>query len=862
MVKFPLRLLLACVGLFGPVYGQDPLYPGGTYRPDVPRPEEWLGYRLGQHFSYHHRIVGYFEALAARSDRMRLERYGQTYERRPLMVAIFSSPENLARLEAIREAHLRLVDPRRYPDVRSVIVDLPIVVWLSYNVHGNEASSSEAAMRVAYQLAAGTDTLTERILRQAVVILDPCLNPDGRDRYASWINQAQGQRSDPNPEAWEHAEPWPGGRTNHYLFDLNRDWAWMTQLETQARIRLYNRWMPVVHVDYHEQGRESPYYFAPAAQPIHRQIPPEVLENMRVFGEGNREAFDARGWLYFTRENFDLLYPGYGDSWPSLNGAAGMTYEQAGGGSAGTAVELRDGTLLRLEDRIRHHVTSSMATLRTAVERRRELLERFRAAFERIVRVSRNEVQAYVLPPEAGDLGRRHLFLRLLLDQGVEVARLRESVRRVSVYNYATDRTETVDLPAGSFVIVTAQPKGALVRALMERRTEFSDSLTYDITAWTLPYAFGLVPFYSTTTPLTALEPVTEAPGPGGELIGGEARYAYLIPPDQYFFPKAIGLLMREGIRMRLAHRPFRLDGRRYPAGTLVIPLTRNEERRSALVELMRRVAAEAGVRIYAAQSGFVEEGFDLGSNYVSTFEQPRIAVLTGEGINPAEFGAIWYLLDRRFEVPYHNVPLAALAGLDLSRYNVLLLPPGNYGRIDSTTQARIRDWIQRGGVLVAVGSAARWAAESRARWTQAKVRRTPEPDEARKERLRRAAYAESERLALEGDIPGALLRVRLDPTHPVAYGYGNRYVTLKVGTLVLEPLDNVGNVAVYESEPLLNGYVPARLMRHLASGAAIVAEDVGRGRVILFADNPAFRAFWVDGHGLLLNAILLGPSR
>nr|BCX00110.1 MAG: peptidase M14 [Bacteroidota bacterium] len=834
----------------------------GPVRSDMPSPEQWLGYPLGRHFTYHHRVVGYFQALAERSDRVRLEVYGQTYEGRPLMVAILSSPENLVRLEEIRQRHLRLIDPRRYPEVSQELDRLPIVLWLSYNVHGNEASSTEAAMEVFYRLVAGTDSLTERLLREAVVILDPCLNPDGRDRYVSWIRQVQGQRPDPNPDSWEHSEPWPGGRTNHYFFDLNRDWAWMTQPETQGRIRMYLRWMPVVHVDFHEQGRESPYYFAPAAEPIHRLLRPEVLQNMRLFGEGNRAVFDQQGWLYFTRENFDLLYPGYGDSWPAFNGAAGMTYEQAGGGSAGTLVDLRDGTKLSLEDRIRHHVATSMATLRTAVERRRELLENFRRAFEAVVRVPAGAVRAYLLPPDAGDAARRHLFIKLLLDQGIEVGRLTRPLRRLTVYDYATDREAVVDLPEGSWVIQTAQPRGALLRALMERRTVVSDSLTYDITAWTLPYAFGFAPFYSTTASVEAIEPVSEPPPLEGVVIGGEARYAYLIPPDQYFFPRAVGELMRQGVRMRLAHRSFLLEGRRYPAGTLIIPLVRNEERRHTLGELMRQVAASCGVQIYAVQTGLAEEGVDLGSNYVSTFVYPRIAVLTGEGISAGEFGAIWYLLDRRFEVPYHNVPLSALPSLDLSRYNVLLLPPGNYSRIDSLTQARIREWIQRGGVVVAIGSAARWVAQSRSRLTTVRLRREPEPDEARKERLRRAAYAEQERLELEEDIPGALFRLRLDPTHPVAYGYGSRYVGLKLGTLAFEPLEKPGNVALYETDPLVNGYAPARLVRHLAGGAAIVAEDVGRGRVILFADNPAFRAFWVDGHRLLLNALLLGPSR
>ena len=448
-------------------------------------PDEFLGYPLGDQYTPHHKIVSYFQqAAAAKPQVMKLEQYGATNEGRPLLLAFIASEENFAKLEEIRKNNLRLT---------GLLTDkpgdpaAPAIVWLSYNVHGNETSSSEVSMKTLYELLNPANTQTKEYLKNIVVIIDPCINPDGRDRYVNWFRQMRGKSANPNPNAREHAEPWPGGRYNHYNFDLNRDWAWQTQIETQQRMVQYNRWMPQVHSDYHEQGYNNPYYFAPAAQPYHEVITSWQKDFQVAIGKNNAKYFDANGWLYFTKEVFDLFYPSYGDTYPIYNGSIGMTFEQGGGSRAGSAVVISNGDTLTLKDRIAHHFTTTMSTLEMVSKNTARLLKEFKKFFDEAKIGGVGEYKSFVITEVNTN---KINALKHLLDVN-NISYGSSAATSLKGYNYFTGKEEMFT-PANSLVISTYQPKGVLAKVLFEPRSKLIDSATYDITAWSLPYVYGL----------------------------------------------------------------------------------------------------------------------------------------------------------------------------------------------------------------------------------------------------------------------------------------------------------------------------------------------------------------------------------
>ncbi len=456
----------------------------------VASPEQFLGYKLGSRFTPHYKLVNYVYQVAQQApDRVKVEQYGQTSEGRPLLLVYVASKENFPRLESIRSNNLRLTGMLK--DKVAATEETPAIVWLSYNVHGNEPSSSEAAMLTLYELLNPSNTKTNEWLKNTVAIIDPCINPDGRERYVNWVTQMEGKYPDANPIAREHNEPWPGGRTNHYNFDLNRDWAWQTQLETQQRLVKYNQWLPQVHVDFHEQGYNAPYYFAPAAEPFHDVITPWQREFQVTIGKNNARYFDQNGWLYFTKERFDLFYPSYGDTYPLYNGAIGMTYEQGGHSRGGLAVTTEDGDTLTLYDRLLHHYTTGMSTIEIASLNAAKLVKEFHTYYTNAVQNPVGEFKSYVFKYDGTDKLQR--LERLLNRNGIEWAFGTE--QSLTGFNYFTGKTEAVKASAKDLVVTASQPKSNLLRVLFERISRLSDSATYDITAWSVPFAYGITTY-------------------------------------------------------------------------------------------------------------------------------------------------------------------------------------------------------------------------------------------------------------------------------------------------------------------------------------------------------------------------------
>ncbi|HYE54855.1 MAG TPA: M14 family metallopeptidase, partial [Chitinophagaceae bacterium] len=512
-------------------------------------PEQFLRYKLGDRFTPHYKIVDYFRHVSqVMPDAVKLEQYGETYEGRPLYLAYVSTPENMSRLESIRLNNLRLANVTK--DRAAPVENGIVIIWLSYNVHGNEPSSSEAAIKTLHALVDPNNTTTKEWLKNTVVIIDPCLNPDGRDRYVNWFTSVTGKKPNADPQSREHSEPWPGGRTNHYNFDLNRDWAWQTQIETQQRIKKYNEWLPHVHVDFHEQGYNDPYYFAPAAEPFHEVITPWQREFQTMIGKNNAKYFDEKGWLYFTKERFDLFYPSYGDTYPTYNGSIGMTYEQGGHSRGGLAVVTDDADTLTLADRLEHHFTTSLATIEVTSMNAARVQKEFRKYFNDAINVSGGEFKSVVVKTDGGDKLER---LKKLLDRnGIEWSYA--GTASLNGLNYATGKQENFKTDAQDVVINMNQAKSNLVRVLFERNSKLSDSATYDITAWSMPYAYG-VQAYGLNNYVSGsgrqVPPVVQ--------VNVQPAYAYAIRWNGLQSAKFLGQLLQQQIRVRYVEQPFTL---------------------------------------------------------------------------------------------------------------------------------------------------------------------------------------------------------------------------------------------------------------------------------------------------------------
>ncbi|MGB3852658.1 MAG: M14 family metallopeptidase [Tunicatimonas sp.] len=818
-------------------------------------PNEFLGYALGDRFTPHHRVVSYFEHVAEQLPNVKLEYYGESYEHRPLLVGYVTSPNNFARLDDIRRANLNRTGLR--DSAVSETFDDIAIAWLSYNVHGNEAVSTEAVMAVLYELADASNARTQAWLENTVVILDPCINPDGRDRYAVWYNQHAARPPNAHPDSWEHHEPWPGGRPNHYFFDLNRDWAWATQQETQARLKLYNQWLPHLHADYHEQGVNSPYYFAPAAEPFHELITDWQREFQTTIGANNARYFDEAGWLYFTRERFDLLYPSYGDTYPTYNGAIGMTYEQGGSGRAGLAVLTNEEDTLTLADRIEHHVTTSLSTLEATSQNAARVVSEFARFYQRAQNEPSGTYRSFAV--KAGGNPDKLGALRQLLDTHQIRYAAGSGSGNLSGFSYRSGQNGNFRLEAGDLVIPAQQPKSVLLQVLFEPQTSLSDSITYDITAWSVPYAYDL-DAYALTDALA-----TEGEASVPEFVPttvDEAAYAYVTAWSSVSDARFLGQLMQQDIKVRFATRPFTVEGQSFEAGALIITRGNNAALGEAFDQTVVDVANAQQQPLTAVGTGFVSEGFDFGSGEVRYIEPPRIVVATGEDVSAYGFGEIWHYFEQELQYPITPVEVDRLADINLNDYNVLILPDGSYG--EALKNLNLADWVKQGGRLIALEDALSTLAEDEAlglnRYASEEEQQQLEAARAEdrsEEQL--ASYASRERRALSSDISGAIFRLRLDNTHPLALGYPDYYYTLKRGTARYAYLSGGWNVGTLAGrEDLVSGFVGADVQEQLTQSLVFGVEEKGSGSVVYLVDNPLFRQFWYNGKLLFANAVFL----
>ncbi len=833
--------------------------------PEVPSPASFLGYPLGGRFTHYSGVLAYLQRLAEASPRVAIRPYGETYEGRPLELVAISSPENIERLEEIRLRHLRLAAPASLaPEEQEALTfTQPAIVWLAYGVHGNESSSAEAAMGAAYVLAAARGDW-ERLLREVVVLIDPLSNPDGRERYVSAYEQRRGPAPDPDPTAAEHVEPWPGGRFNHYLIDLNRDWAWASQRETRHRVAAFRQWEPQVYVDFHEMGSGSTYFFPPAAEPVNPAIDKRVLAWLSVFGRANSRAFDSQGWIFYNAQRYDLFYPGYGDSYPALRGAVGMTYEMAGGGRAGEVLRLPDGSLLTLADRLARHLTSSITTVQTAAENRVALLKDYVA----VRRAASTHLAQSVLWEPGQPEGRA--LAELLAFHGIEVNQLLADSELLARPG-AGGAEEKRRFPNGTYVVSTAQPLAALVDALMriesplppefverqrQRVAESLDTEFYDITAWSLPLAYNVSTWWIEGEAPAAM-PMRAAVGG----LAGAGEVGYLLAPQgvaSFRFGAALG---REGIRSRLALVRFEAGGAAYPPGTLFIPRLGNGPHPGTgqnLDERLLGLAAEHRVTLRRVASSATQAGISLGSEDMVPVETSRVGLVGGSGVSATSFGSLWHLLAEGVEMKVRRLELGTVTEA-LADLEVLVLPDGSdYREVlgEKQTQA-LAEWVKAGGILVALGDALTWADE--AGLLPIETWKPPEDDGETHE----GGATLSPLAARPLSTPGAILSTSVRATHPMAAGVPAAPPVLFSGsTIVLPTLPPEETVLTVAAEkPVASGLVWEEARERLAGSLLVADHPSGKGRVIGFSQDPAFRLLFRGTMPLFLNAVMYGPS-
>ncbi len=803
-----------------------------VFSQSIKSPSEFLGYEIGSRFTRHHNVVDYFEYVSKTLSNVKLEKYGETNEHRPLYVTYVSSQENINNLEEIRTANLSQTGI-----LTNKSTNKKAIVWLSYNVHGNEASSTEASMLTLYELV----TSKKDWLENTVVIIDPCINPDGRDRYVNWYNQVKSTPYDITQTAKEHNEPWPGGRPNHYLFDLNRDWAWATQVESQQRIKIYNKWMPHIHVDFHEQGINSPYYFAPAAEPFHEVITDWQRDFQTAIGKNHAKYFDKEGWLYFTKESFDLLYPSYGDTYPTFMGAIGMTYEQAGHGRAGLGIQTDEGEVLTLKDRATHHKTTGLSTVEIASKNAEKLNTEFKKYFDN----SNLTYKSFVLKNENQDKINR---LKALLDKH-EISYANAENGSVKGYSFYSQEDEKMNVSNSDLVIHTDQPKGKMVNVLFEPSAKLADSLTYDITAWSLPYAHGFKAIASKSKVATV---ATKNNVKVSNSIDKNA-YAYISKWNSLKDATFLGDLLQHNITPRFSEKPFSISGKTFERGSLII--LRNDNRTNNFDEKLLEIANKHNRQLTTTSTGFVNIGVDFGSGSVKPINQQKVALLSGEGTSSLSFGEIWHFFETELKYPVTIIDSDYFGGVNFTDFDVIILPNGYYSRVlNSSTLNKLTSFARSGGTVIAIGSALNSFADKKG---FALTRKKNEDKENEKANL--TPYAEQERESVANLITGAIFKSKVDNTHPLAFGYNNEYFSLKLGSSSYNYLKSGVNVAYFdESAKNISGYAGSKAVKYIPESLLFGSERKGRGSFVYMVDNPLFRSFWDNGKLFLANAVFL----
>lgn len=896
---------------------KNPFSQNRQYVPEVPPPSQVVGFEIGTQPVRYPQAVAYLKRLAEASDRVQLVEFGETFEHRKLHYLIISSKANLKQLSGIKENIGKLADPRKIAskaEAEQIIQNSPAVAWMMYGIHGDELSSPDAALQLAYRLAAGEDSLSRRIRQNVVVCIHPMENPDGRERYLAQMQQWGGARVHTDVQSIQHTGVWPWGRGNHYLFDLNRDWILLVNPESRARVREILRWNPQLMVDSHEMGRLNTYLFSPPREPINPNISGKMRAWANRFAADQAKAFDRFGWSYYTREWLEDWYPGYGSSWPKYLGAVGILYEQAG--TDGSAVRRAEGTVLTFRDAVRHQLVSSLANLTTAAKNRQELLRDFYRSKQANLRFSKKSTPRVFYLPPGKNRSRTNKFLENLQWMGIEVRRAEKAFSVDDLHSYWSKKMQSKKLPAGTFIIRMDQPLQPLIRAVLEfdprMKTSFLEeerrsllkkhgTRIYEVTGWSLPMAYNLETYWSAKLPGVKSSVLRQIPEHPAAVANRHPAYGFLFDYTDDAAVHTLFRLLEKDYRVRVAKKPFTVAGKSFPRGSVLLRVNENP---SSLFSEIEQIAQKTHTNILGVNTALAEKGVDLGGNEFQLLTAPRIAVVTGPTTSTTSFSALWYLLDQELGLKYSILSNQNFSRFDLRKYNVMVLPSGGNpetyrSMLGKEGVEKLKSWVKSGGTLIGIGNGAAFLADSSSKFSRVRLRRqvlkklpmfqkaleteqrlrqirvdslrfwddSPEAKDSVKIKL--PAKAELDWLKLRDEhlrifFPrGAILRANLDPEHWLNFGLDKKLPIILYSSYVYlakSPVQVAARLSGGKSLRLAGLLWPEARTRW-ENTAYLTRESMGRGQIILFAGEPFFRAYFRGSGRMLVNSLLLGPG-
>ena len=807
----------------------------GPYENTILTPEQFLGYEIGFEHTRHDLIVAYLKYLSNISEKAEIIKYGESHEGRDLIMLTVSSAENLNNLEKIKDEHLKYTDPGIKTKIDS---SLPIIVNLGYGVHGNEPSSAEAAILSAYTLVASNNDKIKRLIENSVIFIDPTINPDGRDRHSQWANQYKSINLVADSNDAEHNEAWPRGRTNHYWFDLNRDWLLGINPESRGKLEWYHNWYPNVVTDFHEMGTNSNYFFEPMKRnaSVKPMIPDENYSVLSpIFAEYYVKALDSIGSFYYTKESFDETYPGYGSSYPDVQGAVAILFEQAS--SRGHLQETNYGTM-SFGFTIRNQYLSSIATVEAAVDNK-ELLRDYQMRFfnSSVTEFKNEKVKAY----EFGDMydqNRNKAFIDKLL------------LHKIKVYN-----------SKGKFVVPVNQPQSRMVKNFFETHSKYVDSVFYDASAWSVSNIYNMK-----SRELKSFFGESEIKSTEGfvkNLKPKMSNYAYVMDWDDYNSPAALNHLQKNGIITYSAFKPFTIkvngsnSSKKFNYGSVLIPVSKQNISSEKLFDIIIEMQNKFEIPVYNSESGYSVKGIDLGSNNFRINKPVKVALLIGEGVNSYEAGEVWHLLDTRIGLPLTKLKLSQFSGISLKKYTTLIMVSGSYNQFGKDEVKKIKKWVEEGNTLITVAGGSSWAI-SKKLINESLVESKKDSTHSRKNYVDASEFIGRER------IGGVILKADIDLTHPIAFGYNDNSIPVYKNNNVFinKTKNDYSSVATYSKDFHIDGYISESNKKDFIPGAAsLIISKVGSGRVVVFADNPNFRGTWYGTNKLFLNAIFLGNN-
>ena len=846
---FRLANLIACFFIISVSYSQPLSYylPSNvTYDTAIPTPKSIIHHEVGEWHVTHDRLVNYMQAIARSSKRATFQITGSTYEGRPQVLLILTSPENHQRLEQIRQQHVQLSDPSNSASLS--IENMPAVVWIGNSIHGNESSGSNAALLAAYYLAAARGKNVDELLKNTVILLDPAFNPDGLNRFASWVNMHKSNAVVSDPQAREYNEIWPGGRFNHYWFDLNRDWLPAQHVESQNRLKIFHNWKPNILTDHHEMGTNASFFFQPGVPSrVNPNTPKKNQELTGAIANFHAHNLDSIGSLYFTKEGYDDFYYGKGSTYPDINGSIGILFEQA---SSRGHIQETDNGLLTFPFTIRNQFVTMLSTLEAATALRKDLLSYQRSFYNDVIKeAAAYPVKAFVFG-DANDKGKTIKLVEMMLRHQIEVYELKQA-------STVEGKTFT---PGSAFVVPTGQQQFKIIKTMFEKTMEYKDSLFYDVTAWTLPLAFNLTTANISGAPSAYLgNKISSANAIIGSIKGGTSNYAYAFNWEEYYAPKLLNALQAKGIKVRIATQPLEVGtvegNKKLTYGSVLIHVQQQGIPANQVYQILSAAVSNSGVNIYSIKTGLSSGGIDLGSGSFASVKRPNIMMFAGNGTTALDVGEIWHLLDQKFSIPVTIVEVDRFNAINPARYNVIIMPSGTYNTLDKTAQDKLRTWISSGGTLIATEDAVRFLS------TNGFTKVTFKGDSEKRDTVQSLAYNLRLDEMRAKDMTGSIFEARMDLTHPLCYGYSSPGISIfKANRLFMDQNNNpYDSPVMYTENPLQSGYLFRGHKANMSNSAVINIDQLGRGKIISMVDNLNFRAFWYGTSKIFMNAVFFG---